>query len=159
MSIPSTKTARQARIIEVLQTQHVHSQAQLAQLLLEDGLKVTQATLSRDLVEIGAERVRDERQGLIYAVPNHPVRRSSSQGPDARLLSLFKELLVTAQASANLVVLRTPPGAAQFLAAAIDQAGLEAVLGSVAGDDTVLIISKDPMGGQELAQTFLDWAA
>ena len=159
MAIPSTKTARQARIIELLQTHRVRSQADLAQLLTDDGLKVTQATLSRDLVEIGAERVRDEKSGLIYAVPNHPVRRSAQDGPDARLVGLFKELLVTAEASANLVILRTPPGAAQFLAAAIDQAGLEPLLGSIAGDDTVMVITRDPLGGEGVAELFLSWAA
>lgn len=159
MAIPSTKTARQARIIEVLQTHRVRSQAELAQILTDDGLKVTQATLSRDLVEIGAERVRDEKSGLIYAVPNHPVRRSTQEGPDARLVSLFKELLVTAEASANLVILRTPPGAAQFLASAIDQAGLEPLLGSIAGDDTVMVITRDPNGGEKVAALFLEWAA
>ncbi|MDO4898720.1 MAG: arginine repressor [Rothia sp. (in: high G+C Gram-positive bacteria)] len=159
MAIPSTKTARQARIVELLQTHRVRSQSDLAQLLTDDGLKVTQATLSRDLVEIGAERVRDERSGLIYAVPNHPARRNSQEGPDARLVGLFKELLVTAEASANLVILRTPPGAAQFLASAIDQAGLEPLLGSIAGDDTVMVITRDPLGGEAIAEQFLSWAA
>ena len=159
MAIPPTKTARQARIIELLQTHRVRSQADLAQLLTDDGLKVTQATLSRDLVEIGAERVRDEKSGLIYAVPNHPVRRSAQDVPDARLVGLFKELLVTAEASANLVILRTPPGAAQFLASAIDQAGFEPLLGSIAGDDTVMVITRDPLGGEAVAELFLSWAA
>lgn len=158
MAIPATKTARQARIIEILQSNRVRSQAELAQLLTDDGVKVTQATLSRDLVEIGAERVRDLKAGLIYAVPNHPVRRSTDDAPDARMISLFKELLVTAEASANLVILRTPPGAAQFLASSIDQSGLHDILGTIAGDDTVMVISRDPLGGEALAQQFLTWA-
>ncbi|MFW0155606.1 arginine repressor [Rothia sp. P6271] len=159
MSIPSTKTARQARIVDLLQKHHVRSQAELAQLLVDDGVKVTQATLSRDLVEIGAERVRDEKSGLIYAVPHHPVRRSSADGVDARMISLFKELLITAEASANLVILRTPPGAAQFMASAIDQASIEPILGTIAGDDTVMVITRDPLGGEQMAQKFLEWAA
>lgn len=159
MAIPSTKTARQARIIDLLQTHRVRSQAELAQLLIDDGVKVTQATLSRDLVEIGAERVRDEKSGLIYAVPNHPVRRSSADGLDSRLIGLFKELLITAEASANLVILRTPPGAAQFLASSIDQSGIDPILGTIAGDDTVLVITREPLGGAELAEQFLAWAA
>lgn len=158
MAIPATKTARQARIIEILQSNRVRSQAELAQLLTDDGVKVTQATLSRDLVEIGAERVRDLKAGLIYAVPNHPVRRSLDNTPDARMMSLFKELLVTAEASANLVILRTPPGAAQFLASSIDQSGVHDILGTIAGDDTVMVISRDPLGGDALAQQFLAWA-
>ena len=159
MAIPSTKTARQARIVDLLSTHRVRSQADLAQLLTDDGVKVTQATLSRDLVEIGAERVRDEKSGLIYAVPNHPVRRSSSDGIDARMISLFKELLITAEASGNLVILRTPPGAAQFLASSIDQAGVDRVLGTIAGDDTVMVITRAAMGAEEMAEQFLEWAA
>lgn len=159
MAIPSTKTARQARIVDLLSTHHVRSQSDLAQLLTDDGVKVTQATLSRDLVEIGAERVRDEKSGLIYAVPNHPVRRSSSDGVDARMISLFKELLITAEASGNLVILRTPPGAAQFLASSIDQAGIDATIGTIAGDDTVMVITREVMGGEDMAAQFLEWAA
>ncbi|MDO4917704.1 MAG: arginine repressor [Rothia sp. (in: high G+C Gram-positive bacteria)] len=159
MAIPSTKTARQARIVDLLSTHHVRSQSDLAQLLTDDGVKVTQATLSRDLVEIGAERVRDEKSGLIYAVPNHPVRRSSSDGVDARMISLFKELLITAEASGNLVILRTPPGAAQFLASSIDQAGIDATIGTIAGDDTVMVITREVMGGEDMAVQFLEWAA
>ena len=159
MAIPSTKTARQARIVDLLSTHRVRSQAELAQLLTDDGVKVTQATLSRDLVEIGAERVRDEKSELIYAVPNSPVRRSSAEGTDARMIALFKELLITAEASANLVILRTPPGAAQFLASSIDQANIDGILGTIAGDDTVMVISRDPLGGEAMAQQLLRWAA
>ena len=159
MAIPSTKTARQARIIELLSLHRVRSQSELAQLLLDDGVKVTQATLSRDLVEIGAERIRDDQSGLIYAVPNHPVRRASVDGVDARMISLFKELLITAECSGNLVILRTPPGAAQFLASAIDQSGFDPILGTIAGDDTVMVIARDMEGGPGLTAQFLEWAA
>ena len=149
MPFPSTKIARQARIVELLQTRRVRSQAELAQYLTDDGMKVTQATLSR---------IRDEGAGLIYAVPNYPARRGGGAAPDARMISLFKELLITAEGSGNIAVLRTPPGAAQFLASSIDQSGLEAILGTIAGDDTVMVISRDPAGGQELAASFLAWS-
>ena len=155
MPFPSTKIARQARIIELLQTRRVRSQAQY---LTDDGMKVTQATLSRDLVEIGAERIRDEGAGLIYAVPNYPARRGGGSTPDARMISLFKELLITAEGSANITVLRTPPGAAQFLASSIDQGGLDTILGTIAGDDTVMVVTRDPNGGAALAESFLDWS-
>ena len=72
----------------------------------------------------------------------------------ARLTRYLKELLTSAEASANLVVLRTPAGAAQFLASAIDHAAWPAILGTVAGDDTVLVISRDPAGGDDLAAEF-----
>ena len=159
MPFPSTKIARQARIVELLQTRRIRSQAELAQYLTDDGMKVTQATLSRDLVEIGAERIRDEGAGLIYAVPNYPARRGGGTAPDARMISLFTELLITAEGSANITVLRTPPGAAQFLASSIDQGGLEAIMGTIAGDDTVLVVTRDPNGGAALAESFLDWSA
>jgi transcriptional regulator of arginine metabolism len=83
--------------------------------------------------------------------------RESSAGRD-RLARLCGELLVSAEASANLVVLRTPPGAAQFLASAFDKADLGDVLGTIAGDDTVLVIGRDPRGGEALARRFLDLA-
>ena len=75
------------------------------------------------------------------------------------MISLFKELLITAEASGNLVILRTPPGAAQFLASSIDQAGIDRVLGTIAGDDTVMVITRAAMGAEELAEQFLEWAA
>jgi transcriptional regulator of arginine metabolism len=75
-----------------------------------------------------------------------------------RLARLCSELLVSADASANLVVLRTPPGAAQFLASAFDKAEFPEVLGTIAGDDTVLVIGRDPLGGDELARRFLSMA-
>ncbi|WP_394942332.1 arginine repressor [Psychromicrobium sp. YIM B11713] len=160
--IPATKTARQARIAGLLTTQQVRSQAELAALLVEDGVQVTQATLSRDLVELGAVRVRGEG-GLVYAVPQAGVDRTphaaiSKEYLDARLTRLCAELLVTAEASANLVVLKTPPGAANFLAMAIDHSVLPDILGTIAGDDTVLVISRDPLGGPGIADRFLQFA-
>ncbi|WP_179389034.1 arginine repressor [Psychromicrobium silvestre] len=160
--MPATKTARQARIAALLTGRTVRSQAELAELLIADGVQVTQATLSRDLVELGAVRVRSEA-GLVYAVPQAGVDRTphaavSKEYLDARLTRLCAELLVTAEASANLAVLRTPPGAANFLAMAIDHSVLPEILGTIAGDDTVLIIARDPQGGAEIADRFLQFA-
>lgn len=157
--IPSTKTARQARIAALLTARPVRSQAELAALLAEDGVQVTQATLSRDLVELGAARVRAE-VGFVYAVPQAGADRTPQaavprEALDSRLAKLCAELLVTAESSANLVVLRTPPGAANFLAMAIDVSAHPEILGSIAGDDTVLVISRDPRGGPALAERFL----
>jgi transcriptional regulator of arginine metabolism len=184
---PGTKAARHARIASVLgqRSAPVRSQEELAERLATFGLRVTQATLSRDLEEIGAVRLRAPDGGLVYALPGDdllpgglgvpaedppesPVQaraahRELSSGlfsqltiePSARLARVAAELLVTAEASANLVVLRTPAGAAQLLASAIDHAGWPAVLGTVGGDDTVLVIARDPAGGQELAQALL----
>ena len=269
---PATKAARQSQIVAILSREQVHSQEQLAGLLAQyAGLHVAQATLSRDLDELGVVRLRAADGTLVYALPGDPggpgsrpgtgldpqnfpersgVTAGSSTpahaGPDAvqagtipanavpadtlpadtvpanadpsstgrtdaidpkhtsepkhttdptshtgltgrtgttghdsptgssrptgsarltvptgpvssasaRLTRYLKELLTSAEASANLVVLRTPAGAAQFLASAIDHAAWPAVLGTVAGDDTVLVISRDPAGGDDLAAEF-----
>ena len=161
--IPLTKSARQQRIIELLATEEVRSQTELADLLADAGVVVTQATLSRDLVELDAVKVRIASGALVYAVPAEggdrtPVVGRESAASEARLARLCAELLVSADASANLVVLRTPHGAANFLASALDKAELGAVLGTIAGDDTVMVISRDPAGGEALAQRLLDLA-
>jgi transcriptional regulator of arginine metabolism len=162
VAVPTTKTARQQRIIELIGRQPVRSQTELAELLAGAGLVVGQATLSRDLVEIGAVKVRDAAGQLVYAVPGEGGDRSPRAGEaaafEARLSRVASELLVSAEASANLVVLRTPPGAAQYFASAIDHAALDDVLGTIAGDDTVLVISRNPAGGNVLAERFLTLA-
>ncbi len=159
---PLTKGARQRLITELLSGRAVHSQSELAEHLGSRGVHVTQATLSRDLVELDAVKVRDASGALVYAVPAEGGNRTPFAGEraaaSARLSRLAGELLMTAEASANLVVLRTPPGAAQFLASAIDKAELVGVLGTIAGDDTVLVIGRDPAGGDALARRFTDLA-
>jgi transcriptional regulator of arginine metabolism len=164
MTNPPTKVARHRRIVEILRRTPVRSQVELAQELTADGVVVTQATLSRDLVELGAVKVRHPEGGLVYATPGEGGDRTPAGGLDqemldARLARLCEELLVTAEASANLVVLHTPPGAAQFLASAIDHSVLPDVLGSIAGDDTVLVVTREPLGGEAVAARFLALAA
>lgn len=156
----ATKAARQGRIIELVTRHEVRSQTELAELLAEGGVQVTQATLSRDLLELDAVKVRATSGALVYAVPAEggdrtPQAPVHSAAAYARLGRLCGELLVNAESSANLVVLRTPPGAAQFLASAVDHAAIGDVLGTIAGDDTVLLISRDPRGGDRLARKFL----
>ena len=163
MSLPTTKAARQARIVELVTGGDVHSQAELAELLAADGVAVTQATLSRDLVELEAVRVRSASGGLVYAVPQAGPDRSPTAGVardalEARVAALCRDLLVTAEASANLVILRTPPGAAQYFASAVDHAAMADVLGTIAGDDTIMIVCRDPDGGDAVARKFLDLA-
>jgi transcriptional regulator of arginine metabolism len=157
---PATKAARHAAIAEILRRVEVRSQPELAELLAGEGFAVTQATLSRDLVELGAVRVRRGPGTLVYAVPGEGGDRSPQAGVlqehlDGRLARLCEELLVTAEASANLVVLRTPPGAAQFLASAIDTAAPPWMIGTIAGDDTVLVVTREPDGGSAVAARFL----
>ena len=158
--IPGTKVARHALIKDVLGRGAVRSQSELVDHLARHGVSATQATVSRDLEELRAYKVRDAG-GPRYAVPDdgHPSEGAGdAEEHTARLGRLLTELLVSADASANLVVLRTPPGAAQFLASAIDTSVLTDVLGTIAGDDTVLVITKDPTGGEHLAARFLDLA-
>jgi transcriptional regulator of arginine metabolism len=183
MTPPLTKTARQARIAAILAREQVRSQEELADLLERyASVHVTQATLSRDLDELGVVRLRAAGGALVYALPEEPGGPGSRPGgtlfpshahpdliepepdqgerrqepaPPTRLTRYLGELLTSAEASANLVVLRTPAGAAQFLASVIDHAALPSILGTVAGDDTVLVIARDPAGGDALAAEFL----
>ncbi|WP_315096914.1 arginine repressor [uncultured Cellulomonas sp.] len=160
VTVPHTKAARHALVTALLTRGTVHSQQQLAELLTAEGVTVTQATLSRDLEELRAVKVRTPSGALAYAVPAEGALRTPAAGADgevlaARLARLCAELLVTAEASGNLVVLRTPPGAAQFLASAIDHSVLPAVLGTIAGDDTVLVIAREGETGDALAARFL----
>jgi transcriptional regulator of arginine metabolism len=171
VTTPLTKTARHARIAAILAREQVRSQEELAELLERyASVHVTQATLSRDLDELGVVRLRSGGS-LVYALPDEPGGPGSHPGGtgshpgggiaraesphDARLARYLGELMTSAEASANLVVLRTPAGAAQFLASVIDHTALPSVLGTVAGDDTVLIIARDPAGGDALAADFL----
>lgn len=161
MTIPMTKAGRQAKITDLLERKPVRSQPELAKLLAESGVEVTQATLSRDLDELGALKLRADDGSLVYALPGEGggriplARMGAGESPAARLHRIAEELLVSAEASANLVIARTPPGAAQFLASAIDHADWETILGTVAGDDTILVISRDPAGGQVVADALL----
>lgn len=139
---PLTKHARQAKIAEIIGVHEVRSQAELARLLAQAGIQATQATLSRDLDDIGAVKVRGIDGALIYAVSENLAPAESIRIP---LTRLCEELLVSAEANGDLVVLRTPPGAAQLFASALDRAALPEVLGTIAGDDTVLVVCRAGM--------------
>ncbi|MEX5720370.1 arginine repressor [Geodermatophilus maliterrae] len=162
MTTALTRSARQARVRELIEAQPVTSQTQLAALLAESGIEVTQATLSRDLEELGAVKLRgSDGAPASYVLPpeNAPLRPAvSATAAPARLTRLLADLLTSAEGSANLAVLRTPPGAAQFLASALDKVGLPDVLGTIAGDDTLLAVSREPGGGPALAERLLAMA-
>jgi transcriptional regulator of arginine metabolism len=160
---PLTKAARHARIVGILARIPVRSQEELAAVLAQDGVQVTQATLSRDLEELGAVRLRGPEGGLVYALSRSADLPGGLPAPwpggtaeaSARLARIAADLLISAEASANLVVLRTPAGAAQFFASALDHANWPSILGTVAGDDTVLVVTRDPAGGSEVAAQLL----
>jgi len=163
---PSSKTARLARITALIRERAIRSQGELGDLLAAERLATTQATLSRDLEELGAVKVRGtDWAAASYVIPEEgkaPLR-SAEQAPE-RLRRLLRELLTGADSSGNLVVLRTPPGAAQFLASALDRSGLPEVVGTIAGDDTILVVARqpEPEGGSvgaQLAAKLLDWSA
>jgi transcriptional regulator of arginine metabolism len=166
MTAPVTRAARHSRIEELIRTRAVHSQTELADLLAADGVHVTQATLSRDLEELGAMKVRGAGGGQVYVIPEDgalvprpAVDPAAAPGQvPAKLVRLLRELLTSADASGNLVVLRTPPGAAQFLASTLDRSGLPEVVGTIAGDDTVLVVAREPVTGAELAKLLMAWA-
>ena len=140
-----TRAARQARVLELVRDRAVHSQTELLGLLEDDGFAVTQATLSRDLDELGAIKVRGA-----YVIPDDgsPVR--GVEGGTDRLARLLGDLLTGADASGNLAVLRTPPGGAHYLASALDRAALHDVVGTIAGDDTLLVVAREPLTGAQL---------
>ena len=162
--VPPTKAARHALITKAITRGAVHSQAELSAVLTADGVAVTQATLSRDLLELRAQKIHTA-DGLVYALPpeggayhgNHLAEQETHVA--RRLERLSAELLISADASGNLAVLRTPPGAAHFYASAIDQSILPSVLGTIAGDDTVLIIARDVDGAAAVIDQLLELAA
>jgi transcriptional regulator of arginine metabolism len=161
VSLPKTMSARRLRIVELLERHQVRSQAELVALLEADGIEVTQATVSRDLDELRATKVPDGAGELVYAVPGEG-GDATPRPPDpevtggSRLARIGAEILISADSSGNIVVLRTPPGAAQYLASVIDHTVLPQIIGSVAGDDTVLLVTREPDGGAEVAERILD---
>lgn len=160
MTFPLTRTARHARIVELIRDKAIRSQTELAELLAGEGVQVTQATLSRDLEELGAVKVRGGDGPAVYLIPEDGNRalRPAEQAP-ARLVRLLHELLTGVDSSGNIAVLRTPPGAAQFLASALDRSGLPEVVGTIAGDDTILVVAREAVGGAALAAKLSAWAA
>lgn len=161
MTVSTTRAARQQRIVAILGQRLVRSQSELLDILAGDGIEVTQATLSRDLVEVGAEKVRLGKQ-LVYAVPGEGGDRSVRVAPDAlevsaRLVARCQELLVSAEVSANIVVLRTPAGAANFLASALDHSSVPGVVGTIAGDDTIMVVTPGVRASRAVADLLMSW--
>ena len=146
----TTRATRQARIVELVSQEQVRSQTELLALLEAEGIETTQATLSRDLDELGAVKLRGAGGVPVYVIPDDgsPVR--GIEGGTGRLSRLLAELLVSADASGNLAVLRTPPGGAHYLASALDRAALHDVVGTIAGDDTLMVVAREPLTGAQL---------
>lgn len=151
---PMTRTVRQALILDLLAQHRVHSQMELLDMLASRGIEITQGTLSRDLDELGARKVRPGGDRGYYKVGRLDEPEAANAGVREKLRKMLDELLISVDHSGNMAVLHTPPGAAQFLASFIDRVGLEEVVGTIAGDDTVFVLARDPMSGAELADRF-----
>lgn len=143
-----TKNQRQHRIIRLLDQQPVASQSQLVELLASDGVEATQATVSRDLEELGAIKVRSGGES-VYAIPDLP---KDQIAPEVHLRRVMGDWVVEVSHSANIVVLRTPPGSAHVVASALDRAGLDEIIGTVAGDDTIMAVAAERIGGAKVAE-------
>ncbi|MGH9266799.1 MAG: arginine repressor [Acidimicrobiales bacterium] len=144
-----SKTRRQHRIARLLEEVAVPSQAQLVELLAAEGLVATQATVSRDLDDLGAVKVRVPGGETVYAIPQVP---KVAEAHDDHLRRVLGDWVVEVSHSANIVVLRTPPGSAHVVGSALDRAALAEVVGTVAGDDTVLVVAAERPGGADVAR-------
>ncbi|MBC7463121.1 MAG: arginine repressor [Actinobacteria bacterium] len=142
--------ARKAQVVLLIRSGQVHSQSDLVRMLEKSGFAVTQATVSRDLEDIGAVRGRNSVGEMVYQIPEGEVQSLS------RTSYLPADLILSVESSANIAVVRTPPGGAQLLASALDSVAshgqLHSVIGTIAGDDTVLVIARKSDGGAALAK-------
>lgn len=158
-TIPATKTARRGAIIEMLASQAITSQEQLRRELAAMGVDTTQATLSRDLLEMRATKVRNAAGVQVYSIPDadgsHTHEAEASQ---ARLVRWCQDLLVATDLAGNLLVLRTPVGAANLLGSAIDAVRMDGIAGTIAGDDTVLVICRTPTDADRVQAALLELA-
>jgi len=151
----ASKAHRQHRIAKLLTEHAVTSQTQLADLLAAEGIAATQATVSRDLEDLGAIKVRVPGGETVYAIPELPREQVA---PEDHLRRVLGEWAVEVVSSGNLVVVRTPPGSAHVVASALDRAGISEIVGTVAGDDTLLVIADENVGGPKLATLLRDLA-
>jgi transcriptional regulator of arginine metabolism len=134
------------RILQILRSTDVESQADLVRLLARRGDAVTQATLSRDLEELGAFKARATGGRVVYRVPDEP------PAADGWLERMLREFALEVEGSGNLCIVRTPPGCAHPVARALDNAAVNGVLGTIAGDDTILVVGREGVRGAAIAR-------
>jgi transcriptional regulator of arginine metabolism len=145
------KLDRQQLLRRLLSERDLRSQAEVREVLADNGVDAHQATVSRDLDELGAVKVRGAGGELVYRLTSEP-------GPGrgrSRLDEVLRQFVTSVRSSGNLAVLRTPPACANPVASAIDLAELPGVLATVSGDDTVLVVAEEGIPGEELATRFL----
>jgi transcriptional regulator of arginine metabolism len=150
-----SKARRQHRITKLLEAHGVSSQTQLVEMLADEGINATQATVSRDLDDLGAIKVRVPGGESVYAIPELP---SEQIAPEDHLRRVLGEWVAEVVVSSNLVVIRTPPGSAHVVASAIDRAGLSEIVGTVAGDDTIIAVAAEHIGGTKAAHLLRELA-
>jgi transcriptional regulator of arginine metabolism len=151
----SSKVQRQQTIARLVARHAVTNQPQLVDLLAEEGISATQATVSRDLEDLGAVKVRVPGGETVYAIPEYEPSRLA---PEDQLRRVLGEWVAEVRASANLVVVRTPPGCAHVVGSALDRSGMSGLLGTVAGDDTLFCVAEEDLGGEGLAERLRDMA-
>ena len=147
------KERRQRAILTLIATRPVRSQDELAALLESQGHETTQATISRDIKELGLAKVplkNADGQQFKYVLPNATVNFAS------RLHRVVAELVTTIEGSVNLIVLHAPPGSAMMVASAVDEAGWQEVIGTIGGDDTIVVILRSPQDLPVVMQRFFD---
>lgn len=145
----STKAQRQQMIATLIEQHAVMNQPQLVELLAGQGVSATQATVSRDLEDLGAIKVRVPGGETVYAIPEFAPARLA---PEDQLRRVMGEWVAEIRSSGPMVIIRTPPGCAHVVASALDRSGLDGLLGTVAGDDTIFCIADEAIGGSELAR-------
>ncbi len=151
----SSKVQRQQTISKLVMKHAVTNQPQLVDLLAVEGIAATQATVSRDLEDLGAVKVRVPGGETVYAIPEFEPARLA---PEDQLRRVLGEWVAEVKRSGNLVILRTPPGCAHVVASALDRSGMDGLMGTVAGDDTLLCVAEESMGGEALAARLRDVA-
>jgi len=149
------KTQRQHLVARLIESQVIANQQALVDHLAAEGVVATQATVSRDLEDLGAIKVRMPGGESAYAIPALP---KEQRAPEDHLRRVFGDWVVEVATSDNLVVIRTPPGSAHVVASALDRSGLVGILGTVAGDDTILIVVAADIGGAAIAAQLSDLA-
>ncbi len=155
-TLPSSVVASRARIATLVVETSVASQEELGRLLADEGITVTQATLSRDLDALGAVKELSADGGTRYHIPGQQEWDTSLPVGDAALPRTLHETLLKAEAAQNIAVVHTPPGAAQYLAGHIDRSGLFEPVGSVAGDDTIVIVMRSDSAAHDLCETLVN---
>ena len=150
MRMTDLKERRQRAITDLIRSRALASQEELADRLTKRGFAVTQATISRDLEQIGAVKVRRDGQ-LSYSLPDQ-VR----EAPSPRLAAVFRDWVRAVDNAGNLVVIKTPPGSAHLVGVALDGSDLSNIVGTICGDDTIFVACRSEKAGKKLARALIE---